>query len=63
MSKVNKEDYLKALEVVKKYNLELIRTKPNLWHKKICTTCSSIVKSAVAGYCQNCWENGFHNEA
>ena len=62
MGKVSKEQYKDALKVIKEYNLELIRIKPNLWHKKICTTCSSIVESAVAGYCHNCWKNGFHND-
>lgn len=62
MSKVSKEDYKKALKVVKEYNLERLKDIQHR-HKKICETCSSIVRSAVAGYCENCWHNGFHNEA
>lgn len=62
MSKISKEDYQKSLEIIKEYNLERIKLSKH-WGKKVCKTCGSIVKSAVAGHCENCWENGFHNEA
>ena len=62
MEKPNKEDYKKALDIIKEYNLERLKDVQHK-HKKVCKTCGSIVESAVAGYCQNCWHNGFTNDA
>ena len=54
---MDRKDFLNAIEVVKIYNQQRLKDI-QFKGRKLCSTCGSMVKSAVAGYCENCWETG-----